>query len=301
MKNRVRLVAITVTAVFLAAVTPIRAQGHRGAPPGLAKKPSSGGGTPSQPPSDTATDLTVRTFGTWLDDATLAAPGSMWLSTSLVRWSAPAARGLYAPAIGMALGISPRVQGSLSVPYARCSDTSTGCVSGFGTTYASAKVLIRDATTHAVGVSAAPALEILDSASASALGSGRVHLVWPVSIEAGHGPLRMYASTGYFTRGALFASGALEARLSPRVAVTGTASRSHATSDAADAAVLGLSRDRTDVYGGVTAFVAPTTAVFVNVGRTVSQQEFDSARFIFTLGVSVGITATPRTPPRPPR
>ena len=288
-------------AALLLVVAPAIAQGHRGAPPGLAKKPSSNGGASAPSPVVEVSGATVRTFGTWLDDATLAAPGSVWLSTSLVRWSAPAGSGLYAPAFGMAIGISPRVQGSLSVPYARCPSASVGCVSGFGTAYAGVKVLIRDPSTHAIGVSSAPALEVLDAASAAALDSGRTHMVWPISIEAGGGTLRTYASAGYFTRGATFASAAVERRLSPRVALTGALSHSHATSDALDAALLGLSRNRTDIYGGVTAFVAPTAAVFVNLGRTISQQDFDSARFVLTAGLSVGMMPSPRTPPRPPR
>jgi len=282
------------------------AQGHRGAPPGQLRKTPSGTTSPQQSNGaavEVSTPVAVRAFGFWLDDATLAAPGSLWLTASLTRWAAPAGSGVDAPAIGAAIGLTRRLQWSLSVPYSRFTPASSSGppTTGLGTVYAGLKVLVIDPATHRIGLSATPTLEIVDSTTASAMTEGRAHAVLPLSFEAGHGRGRVYGSVGYFTRGATFAAGALEARLSPKTFLTAALMQSWSTFDADTATALGLSRRRTDVSGGVTAFVAPTTAVFVSVGRTISHLEFDSARVVLTAGLSIGVAASLKTPVRPPR
>ena len=64
-----------------------------------------------------------------------------------------------------------------------------------------------------------PAVEIL---SAAPVTGDRLSFALPVSMEVQRTGWRMYASTGYFSRGSLFASGAIEKALSERVWVTGS-------------------------------------------------------------------------------
>jgi hypothetical protein len=281
------------------------AQGHRGAPPGQQKPKGSdpqGGSAPADPASGVVLAPRVRSFGLWLDDATLAAPRSVWITTAATRWLAPAGDGVEAPALNIAAGLTPRTQLSFAISHSRASGPAPDdeVVSGLGNVYAGVKVQLRDPMFRAVGVSLAPTIEILSPDAVSA-GMHRVNWIAPLSFEVGHGLTRAYGSVGYFSRGAAFASAALERHVSSRVALTGALLQSWSTSDGDDAEALGLSRSRTDVYGGVSAFLAPGFAVFASAGRTISRMEFDSSRFVFSGGIAMGFAVPKQRLPRPPR
>src|ERR1043165_2112357 len=83
-------VAVPLAILLIAGAEPARAQGYRGAPPGREKKPNpnshsnQSSGTASTP-STVGTE--ARTFGVWLDDATTAAPRSVWVTAAMTSWS----------------------------------------------------------------------------------------------------------------------------------------------------------------------------------------------------------------------
>ena len=296
--------AAAIALVAIAAISsPAGAQGHSGAPPGQLKKPmpsashgnaAPGGGESGSPP---VSSITPRSFGEWLDDATLAAPGSIWITTAATAWSAIGGHGADVPSLGVALGLAPRAQASLVLPFSRIVSEDQTVFRGVGDTYAGLKLLVVDPATHPVGVSCSPTLEVLSAYAATQ----RAGLVLPVSIEAGSGATRVYASTGYFSRGALFASAALERHLSSRVAVTGALLQSWSTADQAASTDLGLRRARTDVSGSLTAFVTPAVAVFGSIGRTLSELEYDSSRLVVSGGIAFAFTPPREQPVRPPR
>jgi hypothetical protein len=240
-------------------------------------------------------DATVRTFGTWLDDATVAAPGAVWVTASFMRWTSPSSHGVDVPAVAVAAGLRSRMQLSFAVPYSRASagDASS---SGIGDIYGGLKIQLVSPEGGRVGVSMSPTVEILNSAEPR-----QVHLVVPVSVEAGTGRTRVYGSAGWFTRGAVFASGAVERHVSDRVALTGALMQSWALSEPLQAAQSGLSRRRTDLSGVVSAFLSPSIAMFGGVARTVSPVEFDSATSVLFGGLAVQLTPAARVPVRVPR
>ena len=98
-----------------------------------------------------------------------------------------------------------------------------------------------------------------------------------------------YGSTGYFTRGVLFASGAYEHAVSDRLAVTGLVTHAFATDQDALSRELGLSRRRVDVGGTVSYVVAPALTVFGSLGRTVWAMDPDSTRLLASAGVAVNM------------
>jgi hypothetical protein len=108
----------------------------------------------------------------------------------------------------------------------------------------------------------------------------------PVSVELQQSRWRVYGSTGYFSRGAVFASAALEVSVTNRAAVTGTISRSHSLKADDLATALGLSPTRTDVTGGMSVTLTPRTAVFGSIGRTISAQDFNSSTLALSAGVA---------------
>jgi hypothetical protein len=292
-------------AAFVVVACPAAAQGHRGAPPGQLK-PKTPEPTPAASTPASAADVQVaalgpsiepRGFGMWLDDATLAAPGSVWLSASMMRWSTPSGHGFDAPAIGGAIGLTRRAQLSLSIPYSRVTNEGDALASGgLGDVYAGIKLEITEPAERRIGVSVSPTLEILTSAT-----TRRTSLVLPASVEVGLGQTRAYGSVGVFTRGAAFLTGAIERQLSERVLVTAALLQSWTTADAAASDTYGLGRTRTDVSGMVTVFAGPSTAFFGGITRTLSAQEFDSARFALSGGISVAVVPPSAVPIRPPR
>lgn len=288
----------------------VHGQGHRGAPPGQLKKAANAPAPAPVPdtPDAPATELVsgpaprLRAFGMWLDDATLAPPRSIWISAGVTRWGSPIATGVEAPSINAAVGLRPRVQLSFAMSGSRAwfHDAEDDVAAGLGSVYSGAKLVLRDPLRHSVGLSVSPTLEVL-SADAVSDGSSRVAMVLPISFEFGRGLTRAYGSVGYYTRGATFASVAVERHVSPMVALTGAFMQSWSTADPEDAEAYGLKRHRTDVAGGFTAFLSPRVAVYASLGRTISGLEFDSARYVFGGGMAIGFNMPRRVPQRPPK
>jgi hypothetical protein len=278
---------------LLVAIVPglAAAQGHRGAPPGRFKQPDQGPGLTAPLP------VSPRSFGTWLDDATIVPQRSIWMSTSATVWSTPLADGVDAPAFDIAAGLSPRLQLTVSLPFSRYTVDGESW-SGLGNVYGGVKILLARSASGSAGLSATPLLEVQSGDSTS---GRRLNAVLPVSFELGGSRGRLYGSTGYFTRGAVFVSGALEMRVSPRAVVTGVLAHTRSTADRESTEVLGLRPDRTDVAGSVAVFLRPNVAAYTSLARTISTMEPDSARFVWSVGVSLGLNAGEQTIPRPPR
>jgi hypothetical protein len=140
-----------------------------------------------------------------------------------------------------------------------------------------------------IGFAVVPVLEVL-STDPGPEGS-RFNWALPASIEVQGQRVRAFASAGYFSRGSLFASGAVELALSDRLWATGAITRSLSTKQDEFSNLLGLSPSRTDVNGGVTYLVASTVAAFGNVGRTISRQDANSASLVVSGGVSFSFAA----------
>jgi hypothetical protein len=239
----------------------------------------------------------VRELGAWLDDASVAPPGTGWLSLSVAWWRSPLATELDAPVVDGAMGVTRRVQLGLSVPYYRLSDGGGPAATGIGDVYVSAKLGLRDPDAHAdgIGFAVAPLVEMLSDGSVS----GRWHWAIPVSVEVRRPRWRAYGTGGYFSRGAVFGGAAVEAPVSDRVWLTGSLTHTYALGDAPLDEALGLTRSRTDVNGGAAFALAPSVVVFGSVGRTLSSTDLTRTTLAIAAGVSFGFAAdTPITKPR---
>ena len=226
----------------------------------------------------------VRNFGSWLDDASLMAPGQGFMSIGFGLWKLPGYQELDFPTIDTAVGLHRRVQLGVSAPFYHANEPGGPTARGMGNLYISSKILLRDPSSHTLGFSVTPTMEVLSSAPAD---SGRVSWALPVNFEAQRTGFRVYGSTGYFSRGALFASGAVEAALPDRSWVTGTISHSHSIHPDPLSAALGLAQTRTDVSGGAAVSIAPNMAVFGSIGRTISKQDANSANLMLTAGLAL--------------
>ena len=226
----------------------------------------------------------VRNFGAWLDDASLMSRGQGYVSIGMGVWKMPGYREFDVPAIDSGIGVHPRVQFSASLPIYHANEPGGPVARGFGTMYLSAKVQLRDPATRPVGFSVTPIVEVLSTAPP---GKSRLGWALPVNLEVQRTGWRTYGSVGYFSRGALFASGAVEKTLSESAWLTGTISHAYSTSPDPMSRALGLAQTHTDVTGGLAVAVRPNIAVFGSVGRTISKQDANAATLILAGGVSL--------------
>ncbi len=254
------------------------AYGHSKNPRPSAAGPSGQGADEIQIPGSG-----IRNFGSWLDDATLVAPGQGFMSLGFGLWQMPGYREVDFPMIDTSVGIHRRLQVGVSAPVYHASEPGGPVARGLGNLYLSAKVLLRDPAGHAVGFSLTPTLEVLSWAPPE---GGRVHWALPLNLEVQRTGWRVYGSTGYFSRGALFASGAVERALSDRLWVTGTISHSHSIDPDPLSAALGLAQTRTDVSGGAAVSMTDRMAIYGSVGRTISKRDANSSDLMVIGGVS---------------
>jgi hypothetical protein len=241
--------------------------------------PSGGGAEEIQIPG-----TGIRNFGSWLDDATLMEPGQAFMSIGFGLWKMPGYQEFDFPTIDTAIGLHRRVQLGVSAPFYHAHEPGGPTARGVGNLYFSSKVLLRDPAAHRLGFSVTPTLEVLSSPAAD---GGRMSWALPVNMEVQGTAWRFYGSTGYFSRGALFASGALEHQLTDRAWVTGTISHSHSIDPDPLSVALGLTQTRTDVSGGAAVSLTPHLAAFGSVGRTISKRDANSATLMLTGGVAI--------------
>jgi hypothetical protein len=267
-------------ALVLAVAVPLHAQGksngkgngHQSSPPSSSPLPS-----PTTGPAAAASPLA------WLDDASLLAPGSMSVTLSTVRWSGTDVSEVSFPVVEASVGLAPRFQIGVSVPRIVGSPDGTGPVGGVGTSYISSKIALLTGTSG-VKLAVSPMIQVLGEGAIQALapGEGRTQFGLPVSVEVGQGRARMFASTGFFSRGAWFAGGGVGVQATPKVGLSLSFTRSWAHDSATD-----VSRDRQELSGGVSYFVGPQIGVYGALGRTIATTDDNGAGTTISGGVSI--------------
>jgi hypothetical protein len=296
--TRTTLLMVIVAGGALLGASSAFAQGNGN---GLAKGLSKGRGpTPvatSAPPPDVATAGTslygIRQFGSWLDDASLAEPGGGWAAVSLGFVRSAGGHQTDFPVGDVGLGLAPRVQIGLTLPYYRLTLTDGSQAAGLGDVYLNAKIGLIDPaqTTSGFGVAVIPMVEVLNNADP--VSGGRFHLALPVSVEWRQSRYRIYGSSGWFSRGSFFGSGAVEVPLNDRFIVTGVLSHTRALNEDSTADALGLSKARTDLTGGAAFIATSSIALYGSVGRTISTQDANAASIMLSGGLSVSFARTP--------
>ena len=286
-------------AALVAAATPALAQKPPKIPPGQIKKlqPAPGGAGIVASADPAIDNGRVRSLGAWLDDARVLSSGEGWLGLSVTRWVMPIASGADTPAFDVTFGITRRLQASLSAPYSRATDSDGLQTRGMGDWYVGTKLQLRDPDAHRVGLALAPTLEIVSGPGDADPSTRRFNWMLPLNVEWHDERVRLYGSTGYFSRGVLFASGAVERAVNDRMVVTGALSHAYSSDRNALSEQIGLRRSRLDLTGSISYVVSPALALFGSLGRTISGMDPDSTRLLASVGVSVNVAA-PRTTKR---
>jgi hypothetical protein len=293
--RRVFIASLVVAGVALSGASPAAAQGKG---KGLSK---GRGPTPAVAPVSSSASVAVpgagiRQFGAWLDDASLLEPGSALTAISLGVVRSAGGRQTDFPIVDASIGLTPRVQIGLTLPYYRLTFTDGSRAAGLGDVYLASKIGVVDPakTSSGFGLAVSPLLEVL--ADADPLAGRRFHVGLPVSVEWRQPKYRLYGSSGWFSRGAFFTSGAVEIPLTERVVATGVLSHTRSLKDDPDADAIGMSKARTDLMGGAAFFATPSVAIYGSLGRTISAQDANAASFM--LGAGVSMTFAGPTPGR---
>jgi hypothetical protein len=219
----------------------------------------------------------------WLDDADLVAAGAMSISLSASHWSGDGVSETDAPAVNAAIGLTDRVQLTAALPYVMA-DPSAGVVGGFGTAYFSAKFSAYDNRRAGVKVAVAPTLELLGSGVLASLGARdtRAQVGIPVSAEIDRSGRRVYAASGWFSRGVWFAGGGASAQIAGRAALSISFSRSWTTPDEAS----GVTRSRAEASGGIAYALTRSISAFASVSTTIATLPDNGAGTTLSGGVS---------------
>ena len=281
-----RIVFIACTAVLLG-VQPAAAQGNgRGNAFGHYKST-----VPAPAPATDASGAPIpgtgiRNFGSWLDDASVLEVGSGFVNVGFGIFKTPAYREVDLPMIDSGVAIHRRVQLGMSVPFYRGTVDGSPAGRGFGDVYLSAKVQLREPSPDRAGFGIIPMIEVLSVTPPD--GGSRLNWALPASVEIPRDGWRFYGTGGYFSRGAMFGSGAVEFELSERTWVSGTISHSYSLKHDDLSAALGFKKARTDVSGGFAFAVRPDVAVYSSIGRTILARDSNSASVMFNAGMSLG-------------
>ncbi len=230
----------------------------------------------------------------WIDDGTLLAPGTGALTFSVSRWSGADLSEVNAPIVDAAFGVTKRFQLSATIPHVVGGAAETGPVGGWGTSYFSAKLAVLDESNVKVALS--PVFEILGAGAAQFLADGesRYQVGLPLSVDVTRGSLRMFASTGFFTRGAWFAGGGAGFPLTPRTGASVSFNRSWAKTD-----IEGVRRSRSEISGGVYYFVKSQIAIYGSMGHTVATSDENGAGLSLGTGVTLFLVPHQRTVRKP--
>jgi hypothetical protein len=285
-------VACAVVALLVG--TPVFAQGKKQGN-GNAKSSNAGGRGGGNgavtPPSEVAFAAPVGITGAsstpfaWIDNASLVAPGAVWIGISTVRWQNAGLSEVNFPVIDAAMGMTPRLQIGASVPRIAANE-AFGRPAGFGTTFLNAKFAIFKDSERPFKAAIAPTLEILSAAAMqfAPLGQNRVQFGLPFSVEFDRGVSRVYGSSGYFSPGVWYAGAGAGTQIGSRVGVAVSFSRAWTRPIPDDPSLAAPQRH--DISTGISLDLTPNVGVFGSVGRTIGT----AAQFGAGTTVSVGLS-----------
>jgi hypothetical protein len=244
-----------------------------------------GKGKGPKPPPGTG----VRQFGVWLDDAIVSPEGRGWATFGVGYTRAPFGHQWDLPSLDGGIGVSRHVQVGVTVPVSHVAYTGGPSSRSLGDAYLAVKVGLLDpaASGHSFGVAVAPLVEFLGSGSVQE-GGARVFWALPFIVERRFQRFRAYGTLGYFSRGAVFLSGAVEVPINSKVTATATLSDSRSLENDPLSDAQQLARSRWDVSGGAVYFFSPKVTLSGSLGRTISRLDANASSLAVSAGVSVG-------------
>ena len=270
-------------ATVLAIAGTAAAQG-RGNGRGNTQSPARSSGQPAATSVALQPSPSFAQFGTWLDDATTAQRGAAYGSIAATYWRGTGANQIDAPILGVTYGLTNRAQLSATVPFYRANyEGFSG--SGLDNVYISGKISVVDPDQGSAhfGVAVGAVVEILSAGIADV---SRAHWAVPLAVELRAAAVRLYGSTGYFSRGAFFAAGALEWTAPTGTSLTASLAHSRSVQGVTVATATDLPHSSLrDVGVFVSHPLSSTVSAYVAGSRSFSRTWIDGASSV-SAGVS---------------
>jgi hypothetical protein len=243
-----------------------------------------------------ASDTSVRTLLSWLDDAEVIEPGGAEVSIAASRWSSDSGHETDMPSLFAAVGVASRVQLAAAALHYSSAFADGFESSGRGDVYLISKIAVVSPREHPGGIAISPLVEVLSDLSLASQNAGASRVSWgvPISLQYTTVKVQVLGSAGYFSRGSVFAGAGVEAFVAPRVIAAASLLYSHATTTTALSEEYGLKRNRVDLTGGIDVLVSPVVTVFATFGRTIAGTDSSSTTAIGTVGMSLRLAGRPR-------
>jgi hypothetical protein len=230
-----------------------------------------------------ASIVTFRQFGSWLDDASAGTPGEGYVSIGVGYWRLSGMSQVNMPMLGAGVGVTDRMQVSATVPFYNVRYEG-GSARGLDDIYLGAKYTLIDPTLtiSEFGLAVSPVMEVLSPGAPG----GRVHFAIPVSMEMRRAPFRVYGSAGYFTRGSVFTGGALEWTSPSRMVITGVLTQSYSLTGDPLLDQMMVGRQRLDAMASAAYPLGSLAVGYASVGRSLSSLEEGGTSLALMGGVS---------------
>jgi len=271
--------------LMLLAAHPAVAQGKG---KGLAKKAAAPPAASAQASIAAGTSGGFRQFGSWLDDASIVEPGTTLLAISFSHYRSPGGSQNDFPVADGSIGLNHRTQFGVTVPHYSMDFSDGTQAGGLGDVYANMKIALSGAKSKSpVRFAVTPVVEIIQN---PVPGTSRFSWGAPLSVETKAGDCRVFGTTGFFSRGTVFGSGAIEVPVQDRLHLTPSFSYTRSVRDDVAADAMGLARSRADLSVVAAYFLTPAIAAFGGTGRTLTNADGTGTSFLVTGGVSFTFT-----------
>jgi hypothetical protein len=223
-----------------------------------------------------------------IDDAYVPDPGTFSIGMDFGYSNVGVGDDFSFPGGSVSLGLTNRVAfvGSAGYVRSRYEDIR---VNGAGDAYAGLKFRITEESGGVPGIAVKPMMEVLGEPSIhnNPLAPDRVNAVFPVAVEKSFEQFRTYYTTGYYTRGIVFHTLALEMNrwsfLTPYAIIW----HGRLTKDTDFVSELQLNVSRSDVLFGVGFPIKPGWSAYGNVSRTIGRTDPNSSDYQISSGFQI--------------
>ncbi len=247
-------------------------------------------GAPAQITQTEETRPRVSSPGALLDDYEIVEPRSITFTFGAGYVKVPSGWDVWAPSADFSMGLTRWMDISM---YSSVSKTSieTFRTTAVGDSYINAKFILLKEGPGRPGIAFQPVLEVLGrpSLANNPLAPNKVNAVFGGMVGKNlWETIRVYNHTGYFTRGIVFTSAALEFTRLRRVTPVVFATFGALTAHRETVAERELNASRPDVGGTLGFRLAKDWSGWISVSRSIGRRDFNSV----TVSVGGGVSYT---------
>ncbi len=230
----------------------------------------------------------VSAPGALLDDYEVVEPRSITFTFGAGYLKVPSGYDVWMPSSDLSIGLTRWMDVSLFSSVSKNS-FETFRTTAMGDAYINAKFVLLREGPRRPGIALQPALEVLGrpSLANNPLAPNKVNAAFGGMLGKNiRDTVRIYSHSGYFTRGIVFTSAAMEITRFSRITPVAFATFGALTDHRETAAELLLNASRLDVGGTLGVRLAKDWSAFVSASRSLGRRDFNSVSIAVGGGVS---------------